>query len=100
MLSVACAAKVQELGDKQYTRAVEEYERGIGIAGRSASHTSNGRLRLKLASLQVTWTPFSPLFNAEMQELLQWIFDQDRMPEMKEQASMLLESLSDETRRK
>jgi hypothetical protein len=34
-----------------------------------------------------------------MQELLQWIFDQNRMPEMKEQASKLLESLKDNQRK-
>jgi hypothetical protein len=64
MLSAACAAKVEEVGDEQDTRAVKEYERGIAIAGRSTSHTSNGRLRIKLASLQVTWNPFSQHFNA------------------------------------
>lgn len=101
MLSAAFTTKIEQDGDEYYKLAVTTFERGITLAGESASHTTNGRLRLMLASMLVTWTPFSPLFKAEIQGLLQWIFDQDHMPsDTKEKATNLLDGIQSKVSRK
>ena len=93
LLANAHRSKIEKLEDDFYNKTILYYQEGIQLASESSSIQSNARLRLELELLISTWRAPSPALETEIRGLLEWILQQEHIPDLKKVASQRLDQL-------
>ncbi|KAI2511978.1 hypothetical protein MHU86_2494 [Fragilaria crotonensis] len=93
LLADAHKSNIGKFEDDFYNKSVSYYQEGIQLATESSSINSNARLRLALEFLISKWRSPSPALTMEIKSLLEWILQQEHIPDLKMVASQRLDQL-------